>query len=84
MKKKKLALGSYVWICWQGCFLDFPIYQVFIKTDVRQGLLVISIAILVCFLVIGSLRSVCIRLYARDRGGDCSLEEPLPTAKRNA
>ena len=35
-------------------------------------------------LVIGSLRSVCIRLYARDRGGDCSLEEPLPTAKRNA
>ena len=33
---------------------------------------------------IGSLRSVCIRLYARDRGGDCSLEEPLPTAKRNA
>ena len=36
------------------------------------------------FFFLGSLRSVCIRLYARDRGGDCSLEEPLPTAKRNA
>ena len=32
--------------------------------------------------IVGLLRSVCTRLYARDRGGDCSLEEPLPTTKR--
>ena len=67
----------------QEAYLIFQIPGLY-WADVSEGLLVISIAILVCFLVIGSLRSVCIRLYARDRGGDCSLEEPLPTAKRNA
>ena len=59
-------------VCWTGGFLDFPKYQVPIglMSGTLQNLLCISVSLS----VIGSLRSVCTRLYARDRGGDCSLE----------
>ena len=59
-------------VCWTGGFLDFPKYQVPIGllSGTLQNLLCISVSLS----VIGSLRSVCTRLYARDRGGDCSLE----------
>ena len=57
---------------WTRSFLDFPKYQVSIGQ--MPGTLRDLLCISVSFSVIGSLRSVCTRLYARDRGGDCSLD----------
>ena len=87
-----------VWACWPASFLDFPNTRLTVVhefVDQEPSYLFPTRSLLgrdswgspLYFLFrffLGSLRSVCIRLYARDRGGDCSLEEPLPTAKRNA